>query len=246
MVTFKWDEILIVGDSFAGNQHNPKSWTNQLLNKLTKNTNLNPDGTMIKAPRGEGYPGCSWWSVRKKLLAELKIKIPKILIICHTEQNRIPSDINLPLNSGSVQDLKKHVWFDSKLSKCDYDSVGKAGILFYKHLISEDFNMWAQWRWFSELDAVTKFYNIPYVIHMNCFPSDLAEYKFENGLIVEEILWINSTGYKLWKEDSHTFSKININLINHFNLAENKLLANCLYDAINSYSMGKRKIGFVT
>jgi len=244
LVTVEWDEILIVGDSFAANQHNPKSWTNQLLNKLTDNTNLNPNGTMIKAPRGKGYPGCSWWSVRKKLLAELKIKIPKILIVCHTECNRIPSDVDLPLNTGSVQDLKQHILYESTLLRYDYVSVAKAGIYFYKHLISEDFNRWAQCRWFSELDAITKFHNIPYVIHMNCFPSDLAEYEFENGLLVEEILWISCSGYKLWKENPQNI--FDSTLLNHFTLDENKLLANCLYDAINSYSIGKRKIGFET
>ena len=245
MVNFEWDEILIVGDSFADNQDNPNSWSNQLLNKLTKNTNLNPNGIMIKAPRGKGYPGCSWWSVRKKILAELKIKIPKILIICHTECNRIPSDHDLPLNAGSVQDLKQHILDESKLLQYDYASVAKAGIDFYKHLMSEDFNRWVQCRWFSELVAITKFHNIPYVIHMNCFPPDPAEYEFENGLLVEEILWIASSGYKLWKEDGQTF-KLNTELLNHFTPDENKLLANCLYDAINSYSIGKRKIGFET
>jgi len=242
---FEWDDIIILGDSFATFQNKSESWTYQLLNKLTDTTNIDSSNQQIKKPRGAGYSGCSWWSVRQKFIAELKIKVPKVLIICHTEPNRLPSDHNLPLNFVSVQNIKKHILYDRDLLKYDYEGAAKAAVMYYKHLASEEFNNWAQLRWFSELDAITKYHNIPYVIHMNCFYFPvLSEFEFENGMTVEEILWDSCSERRMWDKNPGVSFNNDTSLINHFTPAENKLLANCLYDAINTYSVGKRKIGF--
>ena len=40
--------------------------------------------------------------MRKKLIEELQECVPKVLIICHSEASRIPSDIDLPLNAGTT------------------------------------------------------------------------------------------------------------------------------------------------
>jgi hypothetical protein len=238
---FNQDDILIIGDSFAVEREKKHSWP-KILTKLLLNDHYDD-----RPPRGKGFPGCSWWSIRRRLLEELKITVPEILIICHTEPNRIPSEYDFPLNIKSVEDLKIHINNnlddDSKLSPSYIKEIQTAALMYYHHLHSLDYSLWAQTRWFYELDEIAKNYDIPYVIHLHCF-KQIEHYIFKNGLTAEETLWENSKGFKLWKEDPLSlFDNTLQELTNHFTIEENLKLANSLYNTILTYSVGPRKIG---
>ena len=234
---FEWKDILILGDSFAEIRIDALSWPNILCKRLTENS---------EPPRGVGYPGCSWWSVRKKLIEELQECVPKVLIICHSEASRIPSDIDLPLNAGTTtEDFESYCKNDNL--NIDFSAYKLAAKMYYKYLMSDEYHIWAREKWFLELDSITKLHAIPYVVHLQCF-NTIKQHVFENGMDVEETLWESSTHYKQWIKNNASWINFvhTIPIINHFSIEENQLLSDCLFNAVNNYSVGKQKIGLLT
>jgi hypothetical protein len=138
---FKHENILIVGDSFAKHRTNDTDWPKILCKLLT-------GSDMI--PRGEGFGGASWWSTRKNLLKELEIKVPQILIICHTEPLRIPSDSNFGINVASA--TKWPVVVPAGQEKNYVPSIKEAAAMYYTYLASTEYSNWAQLAWFKELE----------------------------------------------------------------------------------------------
>ena len=210
---FDWSDILIVGDSFVGSRTDKTDWPQLVACKLSAN-----EYEPARLPRGNGYNGCSWWSVRTNLYQEFEYKVPKVLIVTHTEPQRIPRDYNYKLNSGSV------------FENID-DSVGVpkevilAGREYYKHLISFKYHLWAQEKWYEELDELTK--DIKYVIHLHCFDpwTDKKIYEFKNGLTFNTPLWNISDDKKEWST-SHR---------NHFTIKNNIKLADIILNSVNDY-----------
>ena len=100
---FDWDDILIIGDSYVSARDKEFNWPMSLALQLT-GLAFNKD----RLPRGIGYPGCAWWSVRNELLKQLSIKIPKVLILCHPDKNRYISDEN-PLGIYIVHGNRKRI-----------------------------------------------------------------------------------------------------------------------------------------
>ena len=94
------DEFLIIGDSFAAHRSEDSDWPRLLATLQTDVT---------QTPRGQGFGGASWWSTRKCLLTELAIKVPKVLVLCHTESGRLPSDFNFGINVSTVCDIQAQV-----------------------------------------------------------------------------------------------------------------------------------------
>lgn len=230
------NEVLIIGDSFAYERHNKNSWLYILNGLLTGNES---------APRGKGFPGCSWWSARKHLMYELEESIPKVLIICHTEPHRLPSDVNLPLNVQSVMNESSSVGLTPDGKSHWSEEKRLAGKAYYEHLISIDFHVWTTVKWFEELDELTKKYNIPYVIHMHCFQpwEQIGFYVFKNGITVAETLWDSTEQANQWKIDPSVVFKNQSNVINHMTFEENKNLAEKLYLSIKDYNIGLKRIG---
>ena len=71
---FEWDDILILGDSFVGSRTEQLDWPQLVACQLT-----NSVYEINRQPRGQGFNGCSWWSVRTRLYEELKYKKPKMI-----------------------------------------------------------------------------------------------------------------------------------------------------------------------
>ena len=237
MNMYEWDDILIIGDSFASFRARPDHWPMALTLKLTAETYKEHDQ---KLPRGYGYPGASWWSTRKKLLSEIDIRIPKILIICHTESDRIPSDYDYGLNIGYVADEKLLT-----IPKDDRGSYDRAVILaadqYYKHLFSSSYHQWAFEQWFTELDTIVSEKNIEKVIHMHSFPaktpgkpgrSKILPKVFNNGITSAEILF----NVVLEKYNFADVMSPTGGFVNHFRLAENISIADALYDTIINFT----------
>jgi len=196
---FEHDDILIIGDSFCRTRDIVDSWPYIVHNKLT-----GIEGT----PRGYGFSGCAWWSVRQLLLQEIAICKPKVLILCHTEPNRIPNELNAGMNFTSIE---KDAVFATNIpiDPVKLQKLTKAGKLYYEELFMFEFQRWAELAWFRELDHLLDDYKIPHVVHLHCFNND---YVFRNG---------------------HTYTKILSNMcsngpsyrgINHFTPEENQYL----------------------
>lgn len=226
-------DILLIGDSYCYQRFKSEDWPVQLVELLTGNEDI---------PRGEGFAGCSWWSVRQKLLKELKVHVPKLLILIHTEPFRIPSNYDFPLNSKSVENMALHIKNHKHLAQYD-EELSRAAQYYYKHLFSNDFHIWSVNSWYREVDELCK--DIPFVIHMSSFePFDGVDFTFKHGMYIEEDLFgpsksnvhFKSLPFEQWLEKERQ-------LRNHLNYQENTALAHKLYNAINTYSLGKRNLG---
>lgn len=229
---FEWDDILILGDSFVGHRDLETDWPQLLACKLA---GVPFDSKRI--PRGHGFNGSSWWSVRNRLLTELQNRKPEVLILTHTEPQRIPSDDNYNLNPGSVADPDWLVKINTN-EQNEIDSnagiapkeVLLAGQQYYKYLISIDYHLWAQEKWYEELDEIITSSNIKYVIHMHCFEpwKNKELYKFKNATTFDKPLWQVSDDVKKWS----------IHHRNHFTIENNAKMMGLINNAIENYSVG--------
>lgn len=169
------DELLIIGDSFCADRSRIQDWPKHLLKLATGSDGI---------PRGMGWPGASWWSTRNTLFNEFRIKMPKILIICHTEPMRIPSDYHFGLNAGSAtgkfpicSPIENELYYS--------DDVKTAAAMYYKHLMSDNFHWWANDRWYKELDTLLLANHQIQVIHLKSFEIRNC---FRSGITSKEIL----------------------------------------------------------
>jgi len=210
---FSWDEILILGDSFAGHRTEETDWPQQLAMKLT-NESFDPN----RLPRGQGFIGCALWSVRLRLYEEFKQSTrPKLAVFCHTDASRLPSNTNVPLNvnsslftANSVKTITKEV--------NDYLKISEACQQYYDHLYCEDFHTWAQAQWFTELDKHLRIFNVQ-TVHLHL----TQVHNFNWGMTVQQPLH-DLTIPRDWA--GH----------NHFSIENNLKFANELYKVIENYT----------
>jgi hypothetical protein len=220
---FKSNDILILGDSFCSAREEPTDWPMVVSQKLTGYNHI---------PRGVGFAGGSWWSVRRALLEEIQKGIPKVLILCHTEANRIPNNYNLGINYGSVRDGR----VDRKRCKEDISEeklqrIIEAGKLYYEELWSLEYCRWAQKSWFRELDQMIEKWCIPYVIHLRCF-ADSSDYIFKNSITIQEAL------VSIQSHDPSIPSLMH----NHFSDDLNQKFGNKMVELILNYETGRKKL----
>jgi hypothetical protein len=212
----EWDDILIIGDSFCACRSDSKFWPNLLCTKLSN--------SVKPSPRGGGFGGTSWWSGRKKLIEELAYRIPKILIMCHTEPQRIPNDYDIPLNMVSVSDIAPlSSQYPNLTSKFPLNDFSRAAIQYYKYLHSEDFYNWAIIQWYQELDYLSK--DISKVIHLHSFIDSVYAHETGISCLTPLFDWASEP----LKIGSSTHA-------NHMSLEENAKLAQILYDVILKYN----------
>jgi hypothetical protein len=221
---FSSDEILILGDSFCAWRDHDNDWPVLLTAMLTESN---------FPCRGKGFSGAAWWSVRQELLKELDIKTPKILILCHTHHNRIPSSDDLPLNFNRTL---SSVWSEElivKFGRLELEALTTSITGYYTHLYIYDFHRWCQLQWFKELDEILDDSKIEKVIHLHCINrnEDFRPYKFRNGITSDKFLseLIAQTGRDFENRESNDIIR------NHFTILENKSVAHSLYHAIINY-----------
>ena len=214
---YNLDDILIVGDSFCSDRTDKHSWPQQVLNSLT---GLRYSSSQI--PRGVGYPGGAWWAYRQSLIAELSVKIPKVLIIFHTEPYRLPNNDNLSINYHSVEtQLLSSTGKGRKMPK----KLAEAALLYYQELICTPFYDWANKQLYRELEKLIE--PIEKVIHIHCFETTF-NYVFAKGTTVT---------YPLYKytETPKTFLGTRSRPMNHFSVEGNKLFAQSIVKILNNY-----------
>lgn len=213
-----YKDILILGDSFCGHRDHPGHWPQIVMNELLK-IEYNP----MVVPRGQGYPGASWWSVRTRLLKELKQK-PKLAIFCHTEPQRIPHKDDWGVNFRSVELGQIHApnSFDQPMPS----EFKKACELYYEQIWMPEYHDWAITQWFKELDELTQ--DIDQVLHFYAFPGIHTEYTFKNGITFEDPL-IN------YQVQRRMFSTKPVPAANHFDVETNRRFAEVVLKYVNNY-----------
>lgn len=214
---YNWNDILIVGDSFCGNRDWEEDWPQQVCLKLSNETY-----SSSRLPRGWGYGGSSWWSVRKTLLEELNLHPVKVIIICHTEPFRIPSDSGFGFNLRSVLETGK-VAGPPGISPPSSDQL-KSAKKYYKNLFSEKFHLWTNAQWFKELDEILIKHSVEKVIHLYCFSGEYTDNIFQKGVTLK----IPLIEYNVIKTPK-AFNR------NHFEIDQNLKIASELYNIIKNY-----------
>jgi len=195
----KINSILIVGDSFVEYSNGEFDWPNHLRKLLGVSEN-----NFIC----EGYPGKSFWPIRKSLIDNLQNKTPDLLIICHTNYSRIPCPSHhISENYNGHSDKIFTKW--------------------YEKYFLEEFYIWVKTRWFEELDNLLPQYNIPYVIHFHNFFD--FKYIFKYGITSKEILF-SLQGHFEKLENPTVFTQRKYH--NHFSNYGNLYLAEKIYEGI--------------
>lgn len=218
---FEHSDILILGDSFCSYRSTVNDWPFIVSEKLSNSS---------AKTRGYGFGGGSWWSVRNRLIQEVKSNIPKVLILCHTEPNRLPSDYDYGINASSAQEGRVRLNDDTYLDVWKQHEIAKAIKLYYTELWSSKFHKWSQLAWYKELDELISEWQIPYVIHLRCF-EHTVDYVFKNGITIEEKLY--------------TLGDFNNNidkLHNHFTKELNQKIGNRLVELLQNYQQGLQKL----
>lgn len=213
-----WEDVLIVGDSFCGNRTDKNHWPQYLTSKIT-GIAFNP----TRVPRGQGYPGASWWSVRNRLIKELAIRIPKVLIICHTEPLRIPNDNDWGVNFRSVELGQIHVLNSTDKPMPTNFKLGAS--LYYQEIMSLNFHEWANLAWFKELNEIAK--PIEKVLHLYCFEGQYTDYTFSKGTTLTVPLIT-------YQREAPIFRKAAF-APNHFTLQDNIIFAESLARLVDNY-----------
>jgi len=212
---YDWDDVLIVGDSWCAERDKFQYWPNYLLFELTEIISKD-------IPRGKGYPGCSWWSTRNRLFNELKNKPAKVIIIIHTDPSRIPSDEDHPMTA--------HMAFRTVHVKGRWETPQKelrarAAAEYYSHLYSANFHIWAEQKWFEELDSFLIDHKDAKIIHLYGLRTNIDnQYKFNMGVTVEPHL------YQYYAHNTQ-----NIAYPNHMSIEHNEKLALSLKNIILNY-----------
>lgn len=216
MNQYSWNDILIVGDSFCQGRFQSYDWPQLLTCAITKTSyreNI--------LPRGSGYPGASWWSVRNCLINELKKTPVKILVLCHTCPYRIPNDLDYGLNFMSTEHAILHQERGSDLIMPE--KISLAGKLYYQELISYKFHDWCLKRWYLELDEILSSHeSLEKTIHLFCFEHSF--HQFKNGVSVRDALFNHATEYKE-----------NKTITNHFDLDKNLRLSQKIETILDEY-----------
>lgn len=221
-MNFKHRDILILGDSFCECRSTSTDWPMIVSQGLTGHNNI---------PRGIGFGGSAWWSIRQELLTEIKKGIPKVLILCHTEPNRLPNNYNLGINSTSALNGNISTYYCKEyISEEKLQRISDASKLYYEELWSYEYCQWAQKSWFRELDQMLEEWCIPYVIHLRCF-SHVVDYTFKNSITIQEDLFSRSS--------------IGPNFRNHFTEDLNQKLGNKLVDLILNYKIGLQTMNLI-
>jgi hypothetical protein len=207
-VTPSSTELFVTGDSFAFDRAFDTDWPLLLAHKLRMQL------------RGQGFKGASWWSQRRCLLAQLQIQAPAVVVMCHTDHNRLPSDLDLGLTPGLLAQDDLYVPDHSRPYYSTH--MHEAAVLFYQHLYSRSYQLWAAQAWYQQLDQLLA--HVEKVIHIWCFE---PVYCFSRGMTAEGTLFDLSSHRD---HDSKHYSR------NHFSDADNIAIAECLQHAINNYA----------
>ena len=217
-MTYEWNDVLIIGDSFCADRSMKYHWPQIVTTGITGqqyNENI--------SPRGQGFPGASWWAARKNLLLELDLRVPKVLILCHTEPYRIPHDTNWGLNTRSVtHDI---VYVPPGSTDKPSKEFIKAARAYYEYIISEDYHKWAYHQWFLEVDRIIDQYpKIEKVIHFFCFRDNT--HTFKNGVTMETPL-VAYQNLPVWRSRDEA--------PNHYSKVDNVTFGLKLSDVIKNY-----------
>lgn len=213
-----FNKIIIVGDSYCASRHynDQYAWP-IVLAKLLNCTLL-----------GRGHGGGAWWTSKLDLGSYPGDPATTILIVVHTDSNRLPNAYAIPVNTGQVfADSNGQVPGATELDA--WPGIREVATSFYtSDLFCPEFYKWAQQAWIKELDADTRYYA---TIHIPAFDTvDLTCVK--NGIFVIPSKDLRSLRALDALELEKDFTYMRDSRSNHFSNTNNVNLANALASII--------------
>jgi hypothetical protein len=183
------NRLIIAGDSFCSDS---TGWPDILADLL---------GLECES---YGVGGQHWWGV-KKFLDRYHFDQSDILIIVHTNAERIPTDLEEP---GQVN-------FSAPNLSNELDT---AVYLYFKHLFNHEFLQWAQHCWIKYIDSV----NAGVIVHLHSFDGT-TQIPVKNLSVLPSLASISLA------ENGFTDKTLYADMrSNHLSLHNNKELANQL------------------
>lgn len=202
-------KIGFYGDSFCADWSD-SSWTTILCKKLG-----------ITNPVSLGIQGANCWTYFKKL--QETIDQVDIVIICHTQEDRIPNILDAPLHQYTVEHIKD---YPEQLEKYGI-SLWTAAQQFYQYIYDETAQRFFYRSIIKEISEITKNKK---VIHI--FGFNLNSYKdLVNGVLITPSLLDISIN----ERDIDQKGMWDDKRLNHLNDHNNQELANELYFILDHY-----------
>jgi hypothetical protein len=163
-----FNNLLIIGDSFCEHRVRQSDWPVAL-------------GRMLDCKvHGRGWGGCAWWNSKKELDKYKSNRSTTVLIVVHTDSNRLPNDFNYPITPRLMQslvggtivnDVVRYPWLKYRQLALDFYS---------SELFSMQFYEWAHAAWINEIDQCNDFYA---TIHIPAF-DNVNLSKVKNGIVL--------------------------------------------------------------
>lgn len=232
----KTSHICVIGDSFAAHRSNADS--KEFNSKEWSWVNL-VESELCYSMSGKSFAGQSFWHQRRWLLRELvkpnsfKDKSNTILIICHTEAQRLPVKHNDWSITGHIVTANKQDPHSNEIFQVDptgslFDLV-KA--FYLSELFVTEFYDNCFYSWLNELPELTR--KFKKVIHffgfenrMNFLPNNVTRFYLDkliapNAVVVKTLLMSLSLAER---GNKHTWGGPDIgpNRANHFNPHNNR------------------------
>lgn len=149
-----FNNLLIIGDSFCEDRTCDSDWPVAL-------------GRMLDCKvYGKGWGGCAWWNTKKELDKYKSSRSTTILIVVHTDSNRLPNDFNYAITPRLMQMLNGGVDQDDAIKHPGIEYRQLALDFYNSDLFSMHFYEWAHRAWIAEIDRCNDFYA---TIHIPAF-----------------------------------------------------------------------------
>lgn len=219
--------IAFVGDSFCA-AYDIREWENQgFQNHQHGATQPTHISHVVKTNNYKlfpyGFGGKSWWFSRQRFLNDLDM-IPadrfrdqlEVIVFFHTNPHRINNYWNNHLDNTSES---------SKITKN-----------YYKHIFDPDFNIWAQQRWFDEINRTWGHLK---TIHFHCFPDSVQWTNLLPGVQFLTPLIYISVGELTGSDKDIDRSIQHETRDNHLSVHNNIALGNIILRSINDYRPGQ-------
>lgn len=161
-----------------------------------------------------GVGGQHWWGA-KKFLDRFTIDQGDVLIVVHTNAERIPTDSESP---GQV---------DFSAPNLD-NELDNAVHLYFKHLFNHEFLQWAQRRWIEQVDSISA----GVVVHLHSFDGT-TQVPVKNLSVLPSLASISLAEKDFTQPDLYGDMRAN-----HLSTRNNVELARQLADLIKSKRTG--------
>lgn len=216
--------LVIVGDSFCADRKTETDWPIKLAAML--NIQL----------KGEGFGGRAWWTTRSWIYNNIELlDKDTILIVCHTNAERLPNRQHYPINAGILHSEVSSPTNDLRNVDPNGELFKLAKSFYLSDLYIPEFYDWAMNAWGQELHNLAP--RVQKLIHIpGPGPLPMFQNYHVNSILIEPEIQYPTLFDLSMKELKNNLKKFYGPDARHNHLSEhnNIKLAEALYAVIQS------------